>query len=145
MSSPEVPLAPRSVAPRRWGRRLAVGFLLIVILAAAGTAGWTWLSLHFAYSEGERAGILQKFSNKGWVCKTYEGELALYVVGGVSPQIWDFSVRDPKLAADLALAVGERVQLHYTEHRGVPSDCFGETSYYVESFRVVKGSASGNP
>jgi hypothetical protein len=145
LSSPEVPLAGRAVAPRRWGRRLAVGFLLIVILVAAGTAGWTWLSLHYAYSEGERAGILQKFSSKGWVCKTYEGELALYVVGGVSPQIWDFSVRDPKVAANLAQAVGERVQLHYTEHRGVPTECFGETSYYVEGIRIVKGSASGNP
>ncbi len=110
-----------------------------------GLSGWTWLTLNYAYSDGERAGILQKFSRKGWVCKTYEGELALYVVGGVAPQIWEFSVRDPKLAADLEQAVGERVQLHYSEHRGVPSACFAETNYFVESFRVVKGSPSGSP
>jgi hypothetical protein len=132
-------------AGSRFARRLLLGFLMIVLLAALGLAGWTWLSLHYAYSDGERAGILQKFSHKGWICKTYEGELALYVVGGVSPQIWDFSVRDPKLAAQLEDAVGERVQLHFTQHRGVPTQCFAETDYFVESFRVVKGSASGSP
>ncbi len=117
----------------------------MLVLALAGSAGWTWVTLHYPYSDGERAGILQKLSHKGWICKTYEGELALYVVGGVSPQIWNFSVRDPKVAAGLADAVGERLQLHYTEHRGVPTQCFAETSYFVESFRVVNGSASGSP
>jgi len=132
-------------AGRRFARRLLLGFVTLILLAALGLAGWTWLSLHYAYSDGERAGILQKFSHKGWICKTYEGELALYVVGGVSPQIWDFSVRDPKLAAQLEEAVGERVQLHFTQHRGVPTQCFADTDYFVESFRVVKGSASGSP
>ncbi len=119
--------------------------VLLLVVGILGLSGWTWLTLSYAYSDGERAGILQKFSRKGWVCKTYEGELALYVVGGVAPQIWEFSVRDPKLAAELEQAVGERVQLHYSEHRGVPSACFAETNYFVESFRVVKGSPSGSP
>src|SRR5262245_48806837 len=102
----------------------ALALLVLVVLVLAGL--WTWFTLSWAYSEGERAGILQKFSKKGWVCKTYEGELALYVVGGVAPQIWDFSTRDEALAQELPKLVGERVQLHYTEHRHVPTSCFAE-------------------
>ena len=78
--------------------------------------------------------MLQKFSRKGWICKTYEGELAQYVVGGVAPQIWYFSTRDEKLAEKLSAAVGEQIRLHYTEHRGVPTTCFAETPYFAESF-----------
>ena len=113
-----------------------LGILLVLVLVIA--AGWTWFSLSWAYSEGERAGILQKFSKKGWVCKTYEGELALYVVGGVAPQIWDFSTRDEKVAQQLGAAVGDHVRIHYTEHRGVPTSCFAETPYFVESVERVQ-------
>ena len=118
----------------RFGRILGILLVLVVVLAA----GWTWFSLSWAYSEGERAGVLQKFSSKGWICKTWEGELALYVVGGVAPQIWYFSTRDENVAKQLSTAVGEQVRLHYTEHRGVPTSCFAETSYFAESFTVVK-------
>jgi len=111
---------------------------LLVALAVVVTVLWTWFSLSWAYSEGERAGVLQKFSEKGWVCKTFEGELALYVVGGVAPQIWYFSTRDEKVAKQLSSAVGEQIRLHYTEHRGVPTSCFAETPYFAESFTVVK-------
>jgi hypothetical protein len=105
---------------------------LLVLIAVAGIALWTWLSLSWAYSDGERAGVVQKFGRKGWVCKTREGELAQYVVAGVSPQIWQFSVRDDAVAAQLDKAVGHHLQLHYTEHRGLPSSCFAETSYFVD-------------
>ena len=81
--------------------------------------------------------MLQKFSLKGWICKTYEGELAQYVVGGVAPQIWLFSTRDPELAKQLSSNVGRQIRLHYSEHRGVPSTCFAETPYFAESFTVV--------
>jgi hypothetical protein len=118
----------------RFGRILIVVLVLVVLLGGL----WTWFSLSWAYSEGERAGVLQKFSSKGWVCKTYEGELAQYVVGGVAPQIWYFSTRDDKLAAKLSAAVGEQIRLHYTEHRGVPTSCFAETPYFAESFTPVQ-------
>ena len=118
----------------RLARFLGFALLLAVVVAAA----WTWFSLSWAYSEGERAGILQKFSKKGWICKTYEGELALYVVGGVAPQIWYFSTRDEKVAEQLSAAVGDHVRLHYTEHRGVPTSCFAETPYFAESLTRVK-------
>lgn len=89
--------------PRRWLKRLVIWTLVLAIVLSGG---WTWFSLNWPYSEGERAGVLQKFSRKGWLCKTYEGELALYIVSGVAPQIWHFSTRDPKLAGELTKNVG---------------------------------------
>jgi hypothetical protein len=117
-----------------FGRILVIGLALFVLFGAL----WTWFSLSWSYSEGERAGVLQKFSKKGWLCKTYEGELAQYVVGGVAPQIWYFSTRDEKLAQQLSGAVGEQIRLHYTEHRGVPTSCFAETPYFAEGFTKVQ-------
>jgi len=112
--------------------------MLVVLLGiVALLAAWTAFTLSWSYSEGERAGVLQKFSKKGWICKTYEGELALYVVGGVAPQIWHFSTRDEALARELSSAVGEQIRLHYKEHRGVPTNCFAETPYFADRFIVV--------
>ena len=119
---------------RRFGRILLIVLGLVLLLGGL----WTWFALSWSYSEGERAGILQKFSKKGWICKTYEGELALYVVGGVAPQLWYFSARDDKVAEQLAGAVGSQVRIHYTEHRGVPTSCFAETPNYAESFTRVQ-------
>src|SRR5687768_2188963 len=112
--------------------------LILFALVLGGVALWTWFSLSWSYSTGDRAGVLQKFSKKGWICKTYEGELALYMVGGVAPQIWYFSTRDPQLTEKLSKAVNEKIQLHYEEHRGVPTNCFAETPYYADSFTIVK-------
>lgn len=120
--------------PRRWLLRLVL-FLPLLALLIAGA--WTWFTLGWSYSEGERAGVLQKFSRKGWICKTYEGELALYIVGGVAPEIWYFSTRDPDLARELSQSVGRSIRLHYSEHRGVPGNCFAETPYFAESFTLV--------
>jgi hypothetical protein len=117
-------------------------FLLLVV---AGVALWTWLTLAWAYSDGTRAGILQKFSRRGWVCRTQEGDLAQYVVAGVSPLIWSFSVRDPAVGAQLEKVVGARVQLHYTEHPGVPSTCFADTRYFVDRVTVIESAPSGVP
>ena len=118
----------------RFGRILLWLSLIVVV----GIGAWTAFSLSWAYSEGDRAGVLQKFSKKGWLCKTYEGELALYIVGGVAPQIWQFSTRDEDLAKKLSGSVGKNIQLHYTEHRGVPTQCFAETPYFARSFQVAE-------
>lgn len=123
-------------AVRRRGSFRRVLLILIAVLIAA-VALWTWFTLSWAYSTGDRAGVLLKFSKKGWICKTYEGQLALYVVGGVAPQLWDFSTRDEALAARLSQAVGEEIQLSYEEHRGVPTNCFAETPYFANDFSVV--------
>lgn len=111
--------------------------ILAGVLLLAATL-WTWFTLSWAYSAGDRAGVLLKFSKQGWICKTYEGQLALYVVGGVAPQLWDFSTRDEALAAELSTAVGQEIQLHYQEHRGVPTSCFAETPYFAKSFTVMR-------
>ena len=113
----------------------------LVAILLLGFAGYTVLTLWWSYSEGERVGILQKLSRKGWVCKTYEGELALYVISGVAPQIWSFTVRDPAVARRLNETLGSRVRLHYTEHRGLPSSCFGDTGYFVDSVQAVDAPA----
>jgi hypothetical protein len=126
-----------ATAPRSGGLRLKTALALVLATAVVLACLYTWLTLTWNYSEGERAGLLQKFSRKGWICKTYEGELALYVVAGVAPEIWYFSVRDPALARQLATAVGQRVQLHYSEHRGVPTECFGETGYFVDRINSI--------
>ena len=121
------------------GRRRGIGRigLILLVLVLLIPLLWTWFTLSWAYSEGERAGVLQKFSKKGWLCKTYEGELALYVVGGVAPQIWHFSTRDAELAKALSQTVGEQIRLNYTEHRGVATNCFAETPYFAQSFQRI--------
>jgi hypothetical protein len=123
----ESPPPPRGL--RRRTRLILVGLLLTPILIFTL---YTVSALSIDYSEGERAGILQKFSRKGWVCKTYEGELAMTTVPGVAPVIWEFSVRDDAVADALRKAIGKPVALHYREHRGVPTKCFAETNYYVD-------------
>ncbi len=122
-------------APKRRGFLFYLTSLLVAALALLVL--YTLFMLWWSYSEGERAGVLQKFSKRGWVCKTYEGELAMYVVGGVAPQIWNFSVRNDAVIEQLHKAVGQQVRLHYREHRGLPTSCFGETDYFVESIEIV--------
>jgi hypothetical protein len=112
-----------------------LGALVLAALLASGL--YLWVVLSWPYSEGERAGILQKFSSKGWLCKTYEGELAISIVPGVSPVIWNFSVRNESVAPQINAALGKRVVLHYREHRGLPTTCFGDTSYFVTGVRAV--------
>jgi len=134
---------PNSTGRRRSTGRLGRWIVILLLLLVVGTGLWTWLTLAWAYAEGERAGVLQKFVRRGWICKTQEGEIALYYGGGqymgagISPQLWDFSVRDSAVAADLSKAVGHRVQLHYTEHPGIPTSCFAETRYLVDRVTVT--------
>jgi len=134
MTRIEVPnFSSRRGSPRRGIRILS----MLILAVVGGFSLWTWLTLSWAYSDGERAGVLQKFSRKGWVCKTQEGDIAQYVVAGISPQIWSFSVRDKAVAGQLDKAVGHRVQLHYTEHPGVPTSCFADTRYFVDRVTVT--------
>jgi hypothetical protein len=93
--------------------------------------------LNWSYSSGERAGYVQKFSNKGWFCKTWEGELAMVTMPGTLTEKFEFSVRDAEVAKKLNESMGQRVSLHYEQHIGVPTSCFGETQYYVSAVRVV--------
>jgi hypothetical protein len=113
----------------------SLGFLLV---AALLFAGYTWLSLTWSYSKGERAGYIQKFSKKGWVCKTWEGELAMVAVPGSMPEMFNFSVRDDAVAARINQSMGRRIVLYYEQHIGVPTRCFGETGYFVKSVKAIE-------
>jgi hypothetical protein len=124
----------------RSGGAAKILFIIVIVLIALPVA-WTVLTLNWSYSDGERAGVLQKFSRKGWICKTYEGEIAQYIVSGVSPQLWNFTVRDEKVVAQLKSLVGGKVQLHYTEHRGIPGTCFGDTGYFVDGVTKLEANA----
>lgn len=123
--------------PRRRVKPLLF-FILFLILAGGGVAGYVWMTLHVNYSDGERAGYVQKFSRRGWVCKTWEGELAMMNLPGTMPELFHFSVRDPAVATQLNQLIGQRVHVHYEQHKGVPSDCFGESEYYVTQAQPVK-------
>ena len=123
-----------AAAPRHRFRSFFLGSLCLAVLLLGL---YTMFMLWYSYAEGERAGVLQKFSKRGWICKTYEGELAMYVVGGVAPQIWHFSVRDPEVADQFHKAVGQQMRIHYTEHRGLPTNCFGETDYFGDRFEAI--------
>ena len=117
------------------GRRIVLIAAGVVVAAVLAFSLYTWLALTWSYSQGERAGILQKLSQRGWVFKTWEGELAMTTVPGVAPVLWNFSVRDDAVAERMRELIGRRVVLHYTEHKGVPTSWFGDTPYYVDEAR----------
>jgi len=112
-----------------------VGFLVVLL---ALFIGYTWLALSWSYSSGERAGYVQKFSQKGWLCKTWEGEMAIVAIPGSLPEIFKFTVRDDKVAAEINSVMGKRVAISYEQHVGIPSTCFGETGYYVSRAHSVE-------
>ena len=132
-------------ARRRTGGKLLLGLIVLFLLVAGIFAAYTWVTLTISYSEGDRAGYVQKFSRKGWLCKTWEGELAMVNLPGTMPELFAFTVRDDKVAAQINQTLGQRVALTYEEHRGVPSRCFGETGYFVTGVRALEGPAAAPP
>jgi len=127
------PLTIKHTMPTALPRR-ALPILLTVIAALVVVAGlYTWFTLTWSYSEGTRAGYLQKFSKKGWLCKTWEGEILLSSMPGAIPERFAFTVRDDALVQKLQSTMGQRVEISYEQHRGVPTSCFGETEYFVTS------------
>jgi len=119
-------------------KKITVGFLAVLVSVIVVFSLYTWITLSWSYSTGERAGLLQKFSKRGWLCKTWEGEHLLTTLPGVVPEKFLFTVRDDQLASQLSAQAGQRLVLKYSQHKGVPSSCFGDTEYFVESFEVLK-------
>ena len=109
----------------------------LVVVVSVIFVGYIWLALHWSYSEGERAGFMQKLSKKGWICKSWEGELSLVALPGAAPEKFLFTVRDDLVAAKINQQVGQRVALTYEEHRGLPTTCFGDTAYFVTDVKLV--------
>lgn len=112
----------------RWLRKMAFRTVLLLIV---GVILWTWASLTYVYSSGDRAGYVQKFSKKGWVFKTWEGELAMVNLPGAMPEIFEFSVREDSVAQRIQGSMGKRVRLRYEQHVGIPVSWFGETQYFA--------------
>jgi hypothetical protein len=139
-SSSDAPPPPPSEPPkrRRWWHRWRLILTIVVVAPVLVLALYTLLTLAWSYSEGERAGTLQKFSRKGWVCKTWEGELMQPTAPGVAPTIWYFTVRHEDVARQVSLGLGRQVVIYYKEHPGVPTSCFGDTRYFVDSLRIVR-------
>ena len=116
-----------------WIMRLLAALLVAVVLVAA----YAWLALKWSYSSGERAGWVQKFSTKGWVCKTWEGELALVSLPGSTVEKFYFTVHDEATAKQIMQAMGKRVTLTYEEKVGLPTTCFGDTRYFVTAVGAI--------
>lgn len=112
-------------------------FISLMIVFALGIL-YTWITLSWSYSKGERAGYIQKLSEKGWLCKTWEGEIALLSMPGTISEKFYFSVPDEAIAEKLNQSVGKKVALVYEQHIGVPSACFGETEYFVVDVRTLE-------
>jgi len=126
-------MEPKPKKSRKFGCFGAFIIVPVLLLAL-----YTWLALAWNYSEGERAGYVQKFSKKGWLCKTWEGELTMVTMPGSMPEKFEFSVRDDSVAAQINQSLGQRVKLVYEQHKGVPTDCFGETEYFVTGVEVIE-------
>jgi hypothetical protein len=113
-------------------KRFFLALLVLLLLAAV----YFWAALSWSYSSGERAGWVQKLSNKGWLCKTWEGELALVSLPGSVPEKFYFTIRDDAVAESLSQVMGKRVTLHYEEKVGLPTTCFGDTRHFVTNFKL---------
>ncbi|MFN5421165.1 MAG: hypothetical protein ACK49B_00010 [Burkholderiales bacterium] len=110
--------------------------LLVSVIALFSL--YVYIALNWSYSSGERAGFLQKVSHKGWICKTWEGELSLVAMPGSAPEKFLFTVRDEAVAQKVSAAAGKRVTLNYEQHKGLPSSCFGDTEYFVVDVKEIE-------
>lgn len=118
-------------------KRVLTGLSLFVIVLLLLAAGYTWLSLKWSYSDGERAGFVQKISKKGWLCKTWEGEMLMLPTSPlVTTEKFFFTVRDEAIAKQISANIGKRMSLSYSQHIGIPSTCFGDTEYFIEKVQV---------
>ena len=118
----------------RW-QLLLVGILLVPV---AGFILYTWFTLTWSFSRGERAGYIQKLSQSGWICKTWEGEMAMVTMPGAIPDKFLFSIRDDKVADRINQMAGKRVALTYEQHKGIPTSCFGDTEYFIVDARMAQ-------
>jgi hypothetical protein len=130
----ETPVAQTAGAPvpaKKKRDKVLLALLVLLLVPAVIIALWIWVALGYTYASGERAGYVQKISKKGWICKTWEGELAMANLPGTMPQIFTFTVRNDSVAHVIEQNAGKQVSLAYDQHRGVPTSCFGETEYFV--------------
>ncbi len=124
---------------RKGARGGAIVWLFGLLLAlAVGFALYAWITLSWSFSKGERTGYIQKLSKSGWVCKTWEGEMAMVTMPGAIPEKFLFTVRDDKVAERINKFAGKRVAIVYEQHKGIPTSCFGETEYFVVDIKAIE-------
>ncbi|MCF8179961.1 MAG: hypothetical protein K9J26_01020 [Limnohabitans sp.] len=111
--------------------------IILSLIGAIFISGYTYLMLSWSYAEGERAGYVQKFSKRGWFCKTWEGELAMVSMPGTMSEKFFFSVREDRVANKINANMGRKVAMQYEQHVGLPTSCFGETEYFVKDLQVL--------
>ena len=128
--------APRP-ARRRWRKWPWILLGVFVVLPALVIIAWVEIALHWSYSTGTRTGYVQKFSKKGWLCKTWEGEIAMVNIPGAAQERFEFTVRNDSIAAIITRDQGQRVVLEYQQHKGLPTSCFGDTQYFVTGVRAL--------
>lgn len=117
----------------------AIKIVVVVILAAVVLcAGYVMVVLNWSYSKGERIGYVQKFSEKGWLCKTWEGELQMLPVPGAIPEKFLFSVRDKSVIDKINSSMGKKVSLFYEQHKGIPTTCFGESEHFAVDAKTLE-------
>lgn len=129
-------------ASSRSSRRTKLFFWLVIVPVVL-LALYTWFVLSWSYSRGERAGYVQKLSERGWLCKTWEGELALVTMPGTVAEKFHFTVRSDAVAQKINDSIGQRVSLDYEQHIGIPTSCFGDTEYFVTGVKAVQDIAPG--
>ncbi len=134
--SADAPAPPVPVKKKK-RNKLLIALLVLLLTPAIIISLWIWVALGYTYASGERAGYVQKISKKGWVCKTWEGELAMANLPGTMPQIFSFTVRTDSIANLLENNIGKQVSITYEQHRGIPTTCFGETQYFVTRVQRV--------
>ena len=105
--------------------------LLLIVAVVVLCTGYVMIALNWSYSKGERIGYVQKFSEKGWLCKTWEGELQMLPVPGAIPEKFLFSVRDQAVINKINSSLGKKVSLSYEQHKGIPTTCFGESEHFA--------------
>lgn len=142
---------PDEPPPRKRRKWPWIALAVLVLVPGLMLAIWTAITMTYTYSSGERAGYVQKFSRKGWLCKTWEGELAMVNIPGAMQEKFAFTVRSDSIAEEINRLQGHRVALHYDQHVGVPLSCLGETEYFVDGVRSIEelpfqdGSQSAAP
>lgn len=120
-----------------WRSRFLYWVAFAVLGAVVAVGLFTWAALNVSYSKGERVGYVQRLSRKGWVCKTWEGELAVATVPGVAPDKFYFSVRTEPIASQVNGTLGKRVRVIYAQHKFIPTSCFGDTEFFVAEAQPV--------
>jgi restriction endonuclease Mrr len=112
--------------------------IIVVLLGIVGLAGFSWIMIRWSYATGERAGFVQRLSRRGYICKTWEGEMAMVTMPGTISEKFLFTVPDDATAAKINASLGKRVSVHYEQHKWIPNSCIGETEFYVTNVQVME-------